>query len=190
MLAPVFYFLFVSHEPVLMQVSVGVFIVAALTDWYDGVIARSSGMVTNLGKFLDPLADKILTSLAFVAFAAIDLLPWWMVIVIISRDILITLLRVIAERKNAHIVTSKSAQWKTFIQMAALYYALFLTVAQTMPSVMARFGDTIRMLMDGPVVYIIMLAVTILTVITGIQYIYDNREFLLRFFGAPQRAAG
>jgi CDP-diacylglycerol---glycerol-3-phosphate 3-phosphatidyltransferase len=177
-LAPVFFFFFTSHDPLLQQLSLVVFILAALTDWYDGVIARSYNAVTNLGKFLDPLADKVLTSLAFIAFATIGLVAWWMVIVIIIRDIVVTVLRSIAEIRDAHIITSKTAQWKTFLQMAALYYIMLLAIASATPWIAKRYGPTIESLLDPTVVFIIMLLVTALTLFTGIQYFYDNRVFI------------
>lgn len=168
----------ISENNLLRQISLAVFLVAAMTDWYDGVIARRSGTVTNLGKFLDPLADKFLTSSAFVAFAILDYVPWWMVIVIVFRDMLITVLRSLAESRGAHIVTSKTAQWKTFIQMTVLYYLLLLIVGQDVAWLRMLLGDTMKILMHVDVVYGLMLAVTLLTIYTGIQYIVENRGFV------------
>ena len=67
-LTPIFLYLFLSEDPLLIQISIGVFIVAALTDWYDGWLARKFNYITDWGKFWDPLADKILTSAAFLGF--------------------------------------------------------------------------------------------------------------------------
>jgi CDP-diacylglycerol--glycerol-3-phosphate 3-phosphatidyltransferase len=173
-LAPVFYVLLVSGEPLLRQISLAVFFVAALTDWYDGEIARRSGTVTNLGKFLDPLADKMLTSAAFIAFAVMDLIPWWMVAVIVLRDLVITLLRSLAERRDLHIVTSKAAQTKTFIQMTALDYVLLGVVALDTAWLRDSMGDVLRAMLDPAIVYALMLLVTVLTLFTGIQYFFNN----------------
>jgi CDP-diacylglycerol--glycerol-3-phosphate 3-phosphatidyltransferase len=177
-LSPVFLLLIIVDNSLLRQISLAVFLVAALTDWYDGVIARRSGTVTNLGKFLDPLADKFLTSSAFIAFALLHYVYWWMVIVIVFRDLLITVLRSFAETRGAHIVTSKAAQWKTFIQMIVLYYLLLLIVGQDVRWVEESFGDTIRVLLDADVVFKLMLAVTLLTIYTGVQYIVENWGFV------------
>lgn len=177
-LSPVFLLLIIVDNSLLRQISLAVFLVAALTDWYDGVIARRSGTVTNLGKFLDPLADKFLTSSAFIAFALLHYVYWWMVIVIVFRDLLITVLRSFAETRGAHIVTSKAAQWKTFIQMIVLYYLLLLIVGQDVRWVEESFGDTIRVLLDADVVFKLMLAVTLLTIYTGVQYIVGNWGFV------------
>ena len=124
-LTPVFFFLFLVDDGVLRQISLVIFIIAAITDWYDGWLARKFNYITNWGKFLDPLADKILTSAAFLAFVLLHVLDLWMVLVIIIRDFLITLLRVYADYKKESFSTSRSAKWKTFIQMIYIYYLLF-----------------------------------------------------------------
>jgi CDP-diacylglycerol---glycerol-3-phosphate 3-phosphatidyltransferase len=188
LLSPVFLLLFVSSNPTLRLLSVAVFLIAAITDWYDGVIARRNNAVTETGKFLDPLADKVLTSAAFIAFAWTDHVAWWMVIVIIVRDILITLLRSLAEFRDVHIVTSKTAQWKTFIQMVVLYYLLVLIVASGSQWVLSRFPSLPKSLLDPGIVFALMLGVTLLTLFTGVQYLYDNRQFTLGLLGIRRRA--
>ncbi|MDH7516248.1 MAG: CDP-diacylglycerol--glycerol-3-phosphate 3-phosphatidyltransferase [Bacteroidota bacterium] len=189
LLSPVFFLLFISPDTVNRQLSVAVFFLAALTDWYDGIIARRSNTITSVGKFLDPLADKFLTSAAFIAFAVTGYVAWWMVWVIIIRDILITFLRSIAEARNAHITTSRSAQTKTFVQMAALYYLLLLIVGRETEWVRTRFLNQIDILLQPQIIYALMLMVTLLTVVTGIQYLYDNRKFLGEILGSPQDTA-
>ena len=186
-LSPVFFLLIIADDPVKRQVSIAVFMVAALTDWYDGEIARRYGSITNLGKFLDPLADKFLTSAAFAGFAVLGIVHWWMVIVIVIRDFLITVLRSIAENRNEHIVTSKLAQTKTFIQMAVLYYLLLLIVGREIPWVQSILGDMLPALLQRDFVYALMLAVTALTLWTGIQYLIDNRNIIGRLLSGSRR---
>ena len=188
-LSPVFLVLFVSEDALLRQLSLAVFFIAALTDWYDGEIARRSGTVTNMGKFLDPLADKFLTSAAFLAFALLGAVPWWMVIVVIVRDMVITVLRSLAEHRGAHIVTSKSAQWKTFIQMTVLYYLLLLTVGRDVAWVRGLLGGTLDALLAPAVVNALRLAVTLLTVYTGAQHIVENRSFISALFLRQKQVA-
>ncbi len=177
-LSPVFLLMIISDESLLRQLSLAVFLVAAITDWYDGEIARRSGTVTNLGKFLDPLADKFLTSAAFIGFALLAYVPWWMVLVIVFRDLLITVLRSLAESRGVHIVTSKTAQWKTFIQMTVLYYLLLLIVGQDIGWVRGLLGDVMTSLLDAATVYLMMLAVTVFTAYTGVQYLVENWKFV------------
>ena len=93
LLTPVFVILLFSDSSFWKQISLVVYIVAALTDWYDGWVARKYGYVTRWGKFLDPLADKILSSAALFSFVALSLVDAWMVWIIVLRDFLITGLR-------------------------------------------------------------------------------------------------
>ena len=188
-LSPVFLLLIISDSAPARQISLAVFFIAALTDWYDGEIARRSGTVTNIGKFLDPLADKFLTSAAFIAFALLGVVPWWMVVVIVIRDLVITLLRSFAESRGAHIVTSKSAQWKTFIQMTVLYYLLLLIVGRDVEWLRAAAGPLIAALLETRVVFLLMLAVTLLTLFTGVRYIVDNWSFISTLFAGRKQVA-
>lgn len=188
LLSPVFLFLFISERPTLRVLSIVVYLIAALTDWYDGEIARRQNVITNMGKFLDPLADKFLTSAAFIAFAWLGYVDGWMVTVIIVRDILITLLRSFAEFRDAHIVTSKSAQAKTFAQMAVQYYLMLVILLKEIPWFEGAFPAVIDALLHPTLLFSLMLFVTLFTLVTGVQYLYDNRQFLLGFFGIRGRA--
>ena len=158
LLSPVFFFFFVSPNPALRHLSLAVFFIAAITDWYDGVLARKYNIVTDIGKFLDPLADKFLTSAAFIAFAASGHVDWWMVWLIITRDLLITVLRSIAEARGAHIVTSKTAQSKTFLQMAVLYYLLLLIIGEDVGWVRISYAAEVGALLHPTVVFVLMLS--------------------------------
>jgi CDP-diacylglycerol--glycerol-3-phosphate 3-phosphatidyltransferase len=178
LLSPVFYFLIVSENPVLRQLSMLVYCIAALTDWYDGEIARSRRLVTKTGKFLDPLADKFLTSAAFLAFASLRYMPWWMFWIVIIRDILITILRSLAENRGFHIVTTKSAKVKTFMQMTALYYLLLVIVCQDVGWIRGSVGSLFPILLHARFIFLMMLCVTMFTLLTGVQYLYDNRTMI------------
>jgi CDP-diacylglycerol---glycerol-3-phosphate 3-phosphatidyltransferase len=178
LLTPVFVALLLSESSLNRQLSLIVFVVAALTDWYDGWIARKMGYMTRWGKFFDPLADKILSSAALLAYAGLGLVDGWMVWIVIIRDFLITGLRITAELRDQPIVTSKGAQAKTFGEFIVIYYILILYVVRTIPSVYGKFGPAIDGLMDPQVLFGMMLLVTLSTVGTGVQYLFDNRKFL------------
>ena len=178
LLTPAFVFLLLSGEAMALQLSLAVFVFAALTDWYDGWAARRWGSITRWGKFLDPLADKILSSAALLAYVSLGLVDAWMVWIIIARDFLITGLRSYAEYLDRPIVTSRSAQAKTFGQFIVIYYILILYVARTIPPVYNEFGSTIDTLMNPDVLFGMMLVVTLSTVGTGILYLIDNRTFI------------
>ena len=107
-LAPVFFLLFAASDPPLYTWAAAVFVIGALSDWYDGYFARLWKLTTPLGAFLDPLADKLLTSAALVAFAAKDFIPVWAVIIIIGRDLYVTVFRVLAQSIDQPIKTSAS----------------------------------------------------------------------------------
>jgi CDP-diacylglycerol--glycerol-3-phosphate 3-phosphatidyltransferase len=182
LLTPVFVFLVMSTEPFTLQLSLAVFIIAALTDWYDGWIARRMGYSTRWGKFLDPLADKVLSSAALLAFVGLHLIDAWMVWIVIVRDFLITGLRSYAEYLDRPIVTTKGAQAKTFGQFVVIYYILILYVVRSIPPVYKEFGPTIDALMHPEVLFGMMIVVTLSTVGTGIAYIFDNRKVLLELY--------
>jgi CDP-diacylglycerol--glycerol-3-phosphate 3-phosphatidyltransferase len=186
LLTPVFVILLFSDSSFWKQLSLVVYVVAALTDWYDGWVARKYGYITRWGKFLDPLADKILSAAALFSFAALDLVDPWMVWIIVVRDFLITGLRSYAEWKDQPIVTSRSAQAKTFGEFLVIYYILILYVANHIPILAKDYGQWIRMLMHPLVLFGMMLLVTLSTIGTGILYLIDNRRFLAQLYG-PQR---
>jgi CDP-diacylglycerol--glycerol-3-phosphate 3-phosphatidyltransferase len=181
-LTPVFAWFLLSDNPVFRQLSLALFVVAALTDWYDGWIARKMGYTTRWGKFLDPLADKILSSAALLAYASLGLVDGWMVWIVIGRDFLITGLRTYAEYHDQPIVTSKTAQAKTFGEFVVIYYILILFVARSVPSVYEQFGPTIDSLMHPQVLFGMMLLVTLSSVGTGVAYLFDNWKMLLGLY--------
>ena len=188
LLSPVFFVLFISEDPTFRLLSILVYLIAALTDWYDGEIARRRNAITNAGKFLDPLADKFLTSAAFIAFSWLGYVDAWMVIVIIARDILVTVLRSLAELRNAHIVTSKSAQTKTFVQMTVQYYLMLVILLAELPW-FASIAPAFRTgFLHPTLIFALMLIVTLFTLVTGLQYLYDNRRFILALLGIRLRA--
>ena len=179
LLSPVFLCLFVSQDKTLRLLSFIVFTIAAFTDWYDGVLARKYGFVTRWGQFLDPLADKVLTSFAFFAFFKIGFIELWMFIIIVVRDIGITLLRSYAEFKNKPVVTAFSAKVKTFVQMTVIFYMLLVYVLKDYDWFNNFFAKAGGIDLLNPVlVYILMLVVTVLTAYTGLAYLIDNRKII------------
>jgi len=179
-LSPVFLFCFLSEIVWMKQLSIAIYIIAALTDWYDGWLARKFNYITSWGKFWDPLADKILTSSAFIGFAIVDLIPWWMVSIIVGRDLLITILRIFSDLKNYQFTTSYYAKWKTMLQMIFLYYLLLLFVAQYSPGINELYGDKILFLLNDKLIYYTALLITIITFHSGVLYIVRNWKIILK----------
>ncbi len=96
------------------------FVFASVTDFLDGKIARSRGLVTNFGKFMDPLADKLLVCSALIALIPLGLIPTWVVIVIVAREFVISGFRLIAVEKGVVLAASKMAKLKTATQMVMI----------------------------------------------------------------------
>jgi CDP-diacylglycerol--glycerol-3-phosphate 3-phosphatidyltransferase len=106
-------------------VGLGVFLLASLTDFLDGYIARKKQLVTRLGKFLDPTADKILTSAAFISLVELGLAPAWMVAVIIAREFAVSALRSVAASDGVILAAIFSAKLKTTLQIIAIALMIF-----------------------------------------------------------------
>ncbi len=181
-LTPFFLFFFLSDYVLFRHISIVIFIIAALTDWYDGWLARKFNYITDWGKFWDPLADKILTSAAFIGFVVLGELQLWMVLIIILRDFIITILRAYADYKGASFSTSNYAKWKTFLQMAFLYYLLLLYTGKSAPGIYTGNEKIFSVLLDHNFIYYFMLFITVITVHSGITYLYKNRLIVLRLF--------
>lgn len=96
------------------------FIIASLTDYYDGMIARRDKLITDFGALLDPLADKILICSTFIAFVGRDLMPAWMVIIIVARELAITGLRLLAASKHVVLAAEKYGKHKTLSQIVSI----------------------------------------------------------------------
>ncbi len=188
LLTPVFLGLLFSTRPLYKQLALAVFVVASLTDWYDGWVARKWGYISRWGRFLDPLADKILTSAAFIAFLYLGFAPAWMVWIIVIRDLAITALRSYAEYKEKPVTTSWSAKMKTVSQFVVIYYILLLYTGKYMPPIRDKFGDALELLLNSNLLYALMLIVTILTAWTGISYLFENRKTLRELYGSVGRA--
>jgi len=100
------------------------FTLAAVTDFLDGYIARSRNLVTDFGKFMDPVADKILILSPFVAFVELDIIPAWMVIIIFSREVIITSFRLLAAGKGRILVATRAGKHKTIWQFIGIFGVL------------------------------------------------------------------
>ena len=174
LLVPVFVVLLLQVDPWFKLFGVIVFAVASLTDIYDGYHARKYGVETRIGAFLDPLADKLLITAAFLLYVWMGYLVLWMVILVIIRDVGVTVLRVYAEYRNRPVVTSMEAKYKTVVQNIFVYFVMVLILLKE-----AVFsGKSVSVVIDRFLVsdnlYYIMLVVTLFTVYTGISYLVSN----------------
>ena len=180
LLVPVFVWLLLQVDPYMKLLGVIVFVLASLTDIYDGYHARKYGVTTRLGAFLDPLADKLLITAAFFLYVGMGFLSLWMVILVVVRDVVVTALRVYAEFKNRPVVTSVEAKYKTLVQNIFVYVIMALILMKEASFSGASVAVmTSRFLVSGYLNYI-MLAVTDFTVYTGISYLVSNWRIYLQ----------
>lgn len=156
-------------------VAIVIFIVASLTDLLDGKIARKYNLVTDLGKFLDPIADKLLTATAFLLIMADGTLPapWGVIIVtiIIAREYTVSALRQIAGSKGIVLAADMWGKIKTVVQMIALPTCFLVAYLNC-----AGFASETAILVVSIVSYVLVGLATLLTVMSGIHYLVKNRE--------------
>ncbi len=163
LLIPFFvFFLLTDFVPGSKWIALVLFCVASLTDLADGKIARKYNLVTNFGKFMDPLADKILVSSAFICLVALNRIPTWIVIVIISREFIISGFRLVASDNGVVIAASYWGKFKTTFQM----FAIILLIA--------NIGGSVVYIIEQVLIYIAL----ILTLISLIDYIAKNINVL------------
>lgn len=164
-LIPVFVILMLSQVSNFFLISCIIFIIASITDFLDGKIARKYNLVTDFGKFMDPLADKLLVLSALICMIEYDLVAGWMVIIIVARELTVSILRAIAADNGKVIAASGGGKIKTTSQMIAI---ILLLIGANYSNSQIVFVGTIAM-------YI----ATIFTLYSGIDYLYKNRELFI-----------
>lgn len=161
-------------------VSLALFILASITDYIDGEIARRFSMITDFGKLMDPLVDKIMMAAAFICLVPLGALPAWAVVVIISREFLITGLRLIALSNGTVLAAESLGKHKTGWQIATvifflalLSFAEFSGARMTAPQTLVRFVTVWKY---GGAFFV---TVTVaLTLISGVGYFWKNRTLV------------
>ena len=186
-LSPVFLFLFLSGSDTAVIFSFIVYSFAALTDWYDGWYARKYGYKTRWGQFIDPLADKILTSAAFIGFylmkqknpllfGSIEFIPLWLLVsIIILRDITLTIARSVQELRGKEFRTSVISKTKTFAQMIFIFLVIgFLAIGTLFKT--SDAGLYMLRFLQSEINYYILLLITLLTAASGAAYIFEKNN--------------
>ncbi|MCL2402434.1 MAG: CDP-diacylglycerol--glycerol-3-phosphate 3-phosphatidyltransferase [Oscillospiraceae bacterium] len=157
-LIPIFLAVLYIGFPGSNYVAMAIFIVAELTDFADGYIARSRNQVTDFGKFMDPLADKVLVFAAMIWFVERGIMPAWAVLIVIIREFMVTALRLIAVGNGRVIAAGFSGKIKTIVTMICLT-AMFLSLPQWL-------------------VYVNVAAITITTLVSGVEYFVKNKDII------------
>ena len=142
-----------------------VFVIAALTDMVDGKIARKYNMVSELGKFLDPIADKLLVTAALIAFIMTDKLSVWIVFIILAREFIVTGFRVVAAGQGVVIAADKWGKIKTVIQIIAIVAMLINDYP-------------FSLFINIPIGLSLMYLAVVMTVISGVNYVGKNIAIL------------
>jgi CDP-diacylglycerol--glycerol-3-phosphate 3-phosphatidyltransferase len=148
----------ISSSRVHAVIAAAIFILASVTDWLDGLLARRRNQVTTLGTLLDPIADKLLVAAALVSLIAIDRVPAWIVVVIIGRELAVTGLRAVAAGVGVIVPASRLAKWKTVSQ----YVAVTLLIVEK-----GIESPTFHVAATG----VLWIAVG-LTIVSGVDYFY------------------
>lgn len=164
-LIPVFILVMLLNIPNKFLIACVVFIIAAVTDAMDGHIARKHNLVTDFGKFMDPLADKLLVISALICMIEVGLVPGWMVIIIVARELTVSILRAIAAADGKVIAASGGGKLKTISQMIAI--PVLLLGANFENSTLVIIGE------------IAILIATLLTLYSGWEYLYKNKHLFM-----------
>jgi CDP-diacylglycerol--glycerol-3-phosphate 3-phosphatidyltransferase len=159
--------------------SLAIFIVAALSDFLDGLIAQRRNMVTDFGKLMDPIADKILVLAAFAVFVQMQLIEAWMFVIIVSREILITSLRLFALNKGRVLSAAKAGKHKTVSQMLVIFAILcFIVLREVRLTFFTWNPSWEKFFRQG--IYLLMLITVGLTLYSGLSYLWENRKVIAR----------
>jgi CDP-diacylglycerol--glycerol-3-phosphate 3-phosphatidyltransferase len=155
-----------------------VFSIAAFTDFLDGYLARKHSLITNFGKLMDPLADKILMCAGFVLLACLNFIPAWIVIVILSREFLVTGLRLLATAEGIVLAADSLGKYKTIFQIVTVIYFLLIIAARE--PVFRWLNPVFDLPLFGPALLgLVLIWVSLaLTLISGSSYVWKNRKLL------------
>ena len=159
-----------------------IFIIAAITDYFDGYLARKYNMITTFGKFIDPIADKLLVSAALVvmvAYREISYTSAWVTVIIIAREFAVTGLRLICAEKGVVIAASNAGKFKTVTQLLAIITALcFISIRILLETNNLKEYSNSFNLYYGYVIYFLMGVAAIATIYSGYDYFRKNKQFL------------
>ncbi|OIO57699.1 MAG: CDP-diacylglycerol--glycerol-3-phosphate 3-phosphatidyltransferase [Candidatus Marinimicrobia bacterium CG1_02_48_14] len=150
------------------------FLLASLSDLFDGIIARRLAVVSEFGKFMDPLADKILVNGTFITLNILDIVPVWITAIVVFRDAAVTMLRWGMLSQGQSMETSRVAKWKTTFQYISMYLGLLMVLLYHWP----QLQDFVIWLEEWSFITTIFALTGIITAYTGAHYFWVNRKAL------------
>lgn len=178
-LVPFFVAALLANFPLNNAVALIIFIAASLTDMFDGKIARKNGLVTDFGKFADPLADKILVLAALLCFVQLGICDCVAVIIVLFREFSVTSIRLIAASKGKVVAANMWGKAKTVSQMIAIIAVIAMQIVLELPEVGPNFINTATFEPIFFVVGEILIWISVVfTIISGVVYIIQNRQFI------------
>lgn len=170
-----------SHSPAGRVWALGIFGLAALTDLFDGWLARRWHQESAFGVLMDPIADKVLVLAAFLSFVELRLVPAWMVVLIVSREFVITGLRLVAVRQGKVLAAERGGKHKTVSQMVTIVAALVYLVAQDLAAARAAPATTVAIEQwGGAGVRALVVVTVILTLTSGVSFLWTHRDVFRR----------
>jgi len=174
-LAGVFMFFLFSKGLMFKCLALSIFLAASFTDFLDGYIAKKNNIVTDFGKLMDPIADKILVLSAFLAFVEMELIPAWMALIIVFREVTVTGLRIAALTQGRVLAAEDGGKHKMVSQVFSIVVILLFLIFREAGIKVFGFwnGSTERIYKDT--IFFLMLVTTFLTLASGMSYLIKNK---------------
>jgi len=164
----IFMFFLFSKGLVFKMLALATFLVASASDFLDGYLARKRNMITDFGRLMDPIADKVLVLAAFLAFVELRLVPAWMVVLIISRELIITGVRIMASTKGSVLSASLAGKHKTVSQILAIFAILCYLILREIGVRIPEYW-----------IILLMFVTVVLTMASGVFYLIRNKNIFL-----------
>ena len=179
MIIPFVAFMQIDNSPLFLLLSLIIFVAASLTDLLDGKIARKFNLVTNFGKLMDPLADKLLVMSAMLIFVEKAWAPAYVVIIILAREFLVTSVRLLAANQGVVIAADKWGKIKTVVQMAWIIVTMLWMYIGQSGILDGKVGMSFPFYAFSLIIVLMYLSVA-LTVVSGVNYLIKAKEFILK----------
>lgn len=170
-ISPVIFVLLISNDKNSIIIGAVLFFIGAFSDFLDGWLARKMNLTSSWGRFFDPLADKFLTLSVFIVLVYLKIASLWMVAVILLRDVFTTYMRIVGDKMKAPIKTSKTAKFKTLVQMFYLSLILLIMIYDAQNN-----SNILLTLTKDNIPNIFLFFIVLLTVWSTVDYIIDNKD--------------